>query len=75
MLLNRSRAKDILEREKLDGLIAQLPINVYYLSDYWGPTANCLCQVRAMQLGTHQATLPKREGLVDEPLRFASLIG
>ncbi|SVA47435.1 uncharacterized protein METZ01_LOCUS100289 [marine metagenome] len=36
MLLNRSRAKDILEREKLDGLIAQLPINVYYLSDYWG---------------------------------------
>jgi Xaa-Pro dipeptidase len=36
MLLNYPRAKEILEREKLDGLIAQLPINVYYLTDYWG---------------------------------------
>jgi Xaa-Pro dipeptidase len=36
MLLNHSRAQDILDRENLDGLIAQLPINVYYLSDYWG---------------------------------------
>ncbi len=30
------RAQEILEREKLDGLIAQTPNNVYYLSDYWG---------------------------------------
>jgi Xaa-Pro dipeptidase len=36
MLLNRPRAQEILERENLDGLVAQLPINVYYLSDYWG---------------------------------------
>jgi Xaa-Pro dipeptidase len=36
MLLNRARAFEIMDREKLDGLIAQLPINVYYLSDYWG---------------------------------------
>ncbi len=36
MLLNQQRATEILERENLDGLIAQLPINVYYLSDYWG---------------------------------------
>jgi len=36
MLLNRTRAMDIMEREHLDGLVAQLPINVYYLSDYWG---------------------------------------
>jgi len=36
MLLNYPRAKEILERENLDGLVAQLPINVYYLSDYWG---------------------------------------
>ena len=36
MLLNDSRAREILERENLDGLVAQLPINVYYLSDYWG---------------------------------------
>lgn len=31
-----ARAQDILEREQLDGLIAQTPINFYYLSDYWG---------------------------------------
>lgn len=36
MLLNYPRATEILERENLDGLIAQLPINVYYLTDYWG---------------------------------------
>ena len=36
MLLNYPRAKDILERENFDGLVAQLPINVYYLTDYWG---------------------------------------
>jgi Xaa-Pro aminopeptidase len=36
MLLNRSRANDIMQRENLDGVVAQLPINVYYLSDYWG---------------------------------------
>lgn len=36
MLLNRDRASEIMQRENLDGLVAQLPINVYYLSDYWG---------------------------------------
>lgn len=36
MLLNAERARDIMNRDNLDGLIAQLPINVYYLSDYWG---------------------------------------
>lgn len=36
MLLNYPRAIEILERENLDGLVAQLPINVYYLTDYWG---------------------------------------
>ncbi|MGI9341354.1 MAG: M24 family metallopeptidase [Gammaproteobacteria bacterium] len=36
MLLNQERAQEILAREQLDGLVAQLPINVYYLSDYWG---------------------------------------
>lgn len=36
MLLNKPRAQEILDREQLDGLIAQSPINVYYLSDYWG---------------------------------------
>jgi Xaa-Pro dipeptidase len=35
-LLNQDRAYEIMERENLDGLIAQLPINSYYLSGYWG---------------------------------------
>jgi len=35
-LLNHERAIEIMERENLDGLIAQLPINSYYLSSYWG---------------------------------------
>ncbi len=35
-LLNQERAIQIMERENLDGLIAQLPVNSYYLSGYWG---------------------------------------
>ena len=35
-LLNHERAIEIMERENLDGLIAQLPVNSYYLSGYWG---------------------------------------
>ncbi|CCA92873.1 M24 family metallopeptidase [Novosphingobium sp. PP1Y] len=36
MLLNRERANRIMDREGLDALVAVAPINVYYLSDYWG---------------------------------------
>jgi len=36
LLLNRERAIEIMEREQLDGLVAHLPINLYYLSGYWG---------------------------------------
>jgi Xaa-Pro dipeptidase len=36
MLLNKERAYAVMDREGLDGLIAVSPINVYYLSDYWG---------------------------------------
>lgn len=36
MLLNNDRAQDIMKQHKLDGLAAQLPKNVYYLTDYWG---------------------------------------
>ena len=59
MLLNRPRAQDILEREQLDGLIAQLPINVYYLSDYWG-----IFNTAGGYDGAYLAVLPKDE---DEP--------
>ena len=36
MLLNKERAYAIMDREGLDGLIAVSPVNIYYLSDYWG---------------------------------------
>jgi len=35
-LLNHDRAVEIMQRESLDGLVAQQPINSYYLSSYWG---------------------------------------
>jgi Xaa-Pro dipeptidase len=37
MLFNRPRADRIMDREGLDGLIAVSPLNVHYVSDYWGP--------------------------------------
>lgn len=36
MLLNRSRANEVMDKYKLDGLVAAFPENIYYLSDYWG---------------------------------------
>ena len=35
-LLNLTRARDLMARDGVDALVAQLPINVYYLSGYWG---------------------------------------
>ena len=56
MLLNKLRAYDIMDRENLDGLIAQLPINVYYLSDYWG-----LFNTPGGYDGAYFAILPRKE--------------
>ena len=36
MLLHHPRASEIMARENFDALIGHQPINVYYLSDYWG---------------------------------------
>lgn len=36
MLLNQERASEIMERERLDALVAVTPLNTYYLSGYWG---------------------------------------
>lgn len=36
MLLNRSRATEVMDKHGLDGLVAAFPENIYYLSDYWG---------------------------------------
>jgi Xaa-Pro dipeptidase len=35
-LLNHDRAQEIMEREGLDALVAVLPANAYYFSNYWG---------------------------------------
>jgi Xaa-Pro aminopeptidase len=35
-LVNLQRAREIMARERIDGLIARVPLNVYYLSGYWG---------------------------------------
>jgi Xaa-Pro dipeptidase len=35
-LLNYERARELMARDGVDALVAQLPVNVYYLSGYWG---------------------------------------
>jgi Xaa-Pro aminopeptidase len=35
-LLNLTRARELMARDGVDAVVAQLPINVYYLSGYWG---------------------------------------
>ena len=35
-LANLPRAREVMAREGIDGIVAALPINVYYLSGYWG---------------------------------------
>ena len=55
MLLNKERAYRIMDREKLDGLVAVSPINVYYLSDYWGAL------MRMRRSFYNYALLPRRE--------------
>jgi Xaa-Pro dipeptidase len=56
MLLNLDRARAIMAREEIDGLIAQLPVNVYYLSDYWG-----LFNTAGGYDGAYFAVLPREE--------------
>ncbi len=55
MLLNRDRAYQIMDQRGLDGLIAQLPINVYYLTNYWSDV------MAAGFDATCFAVLPRRE--------------
>ena len=56
MLLNRSRATEIMARENIDAMVAALPINFYYLSDYWG-----LFNTAGGYDGAYMALLPKHE--------------
>ena len=56
MLLNKARAYEFMDRHGLDGLVAQLSINTYYLSDYWGSL-----NWPGFFDGTYFAVLPRRE--------------
>ena len=40
MLLNRSRAYEVMDKHGLDGLLATSQINIYYLTDFWGALMN-----------------------------------
>ncbi|MCC7411526.1 MAG: aminopeptidase P family protein [Gammaproteobacteria bacterium] len=55
MLLNRPRAIEIMERAGADALVAQQPLNVYYLTDYWGE------MVPALWDALYFAVVPRRE--------------
>ena len=58
MLLNKERAFAVMDRYKLSGLIAVNPINIYYLTDYWGPL------MKMRRTFFNYAVLPRKE---DEP--------
>lgn len=58
MLVNLPRAYEIMDRHGLDGLVAVDPINVYYLTDYWGPL------MRMRRTFYNYAVLPRAE---DQP--------
>ena len=38
MLLNRERAFAVMDKYKLDGLLAATPVNIYYMTNFWGAT-------------------------------------
>ena len=55
MLLNRARANQIMDKYGLDGLVAAVPHNVYYLTDHWNPI------YQMSQNFTFYAVLPRNE--------------
>ncbi len=55
MLLNKPRAYDVMDKHGLDGLIAVNQINIYYLTDYWGPL------MRMRRTFYNYAVLPRNE--------------
>lgn len=55
MLLNKPRAYEVMDKHGLDGLIAVNQINIYYLTDYWGPL------MRMRRMFFNYAVLPRKE--------------
>lgn len=54
MLLNKPRAYEIMDKHGLDGLVAVNQINIYYLTDYWGPL------MRMRRMFFNYAVLPRK---------------
>lgn len=42
MLINQPRAREVMDKYKVDALLAANAVNIYYLTDYWGPFMNML---------------------------------
>jgi len=57
MLLNRTRANQIMDKYGLDALVAAIPHNMYYLSDHWSPI------YQMAQNFTCYAMVPRREDM------------
>src|SRR5262245_50843728 len=57
MLLNLPRAYEVMDKHGLDGLVATLPVNVYYLTDYFSFV------MRMARPYSHFAVLPRREDM------------
>ncbi|MBL8643743.1 MAG: aminopeptidase P family protein [Rhodospirillaceae bacterium] len=55
MLLNKPRAYEIMDKHGLDGLLAVNQVNIYYLTDYWGPL------MRMRRTFSNYAVLPRNE--------------
>lgn len=55
MLLNKPRAYEVMDKYGLDGLIAVNQINIYYLTDYWGPL------MRMRRMFFNYGLLPRKE--------------
>jgi Xaa-Pro aminopeptidase len=40
--MNQPRARAVMDKHKIDALVAVSAVNIYYLTDYWGPFMNML---------------------------------
>ena len=65
MLLNKERAYDIMQKYNLNGIVATMPENVTYLTDYWSLTH------RLIKATQNYAVLSKEQNL--EPLIITSV--
>jgi len=71
MLMNQDRARAVMDKHKIDALVAVSAVNIYYLTDYWGPFMNMLRPFY------NYALFPRKEGapaaLVGSAVEFQRL--